>query len=266
MRDYSKVSGQFWTGRTGKRLRGDMEAQLVALYLMTSPHANMIGVYQVPILYIAHETGLSIEGASKGLDRCIKAAFCSYDYETETVFVIEMAAHQVGDAIQGNDKRRPAIQKMADAIAEPHIYQAFMARYGECYGLKVRVEMASPIEGASKPLPSQKQEQEQKKSEKQKSLGQQAARFAEFWAAYPVKKGKADALKSWTRRGLDAIADRILADVEARKVRDRQWLDGFIPHGSTYVNGRGWEDDIEERRPREPMPQAVGGDVFGGAL
>lgn len=90
------------------------------------------------------------------------------------------------------------------------------------------------------------------KLEKQKPIAQQAARFPEFWTAYPVKKGRVGALKAWTRRGLDAIADVILADVEARKLRDRQWLDGFIPHGSTYVNGNGWEDAIEERRGAVP--------------
>lgn len=96
-----------------------------------------------------------------------------------------------------------------------------------------------------------------KKREAGKALGQQAARFAEFWAAYPVKKGRAEALAKWTARNLDAIADRIIADVEARKTRDRQWLDGYAPHGSTYVNGRGWEDEIEEAR--RPQPAASGG-------
>jgi hypothetical protein len=73
---------------------------------------------------------------------------------------------------------------------------------------------------------------------------QRAARFAEFWAAYPNRKGKADALAKWKSRGLDDVADRILADVKARRTSDRDWLRGFIPHGSTYINGRGWEDEI----------------------
>ena len=45
MRDYSKVSAQFWVGKTGRALSGDMQTQVVAMYLMTSPHANMIGVF-----------------------------------------------------------------------------------------------------------------------------------------------------------------------------------------------------------------------------
>jgi hypothetical protein len=92
---------------------------------------------------------------------------------------------------------------------------------------------------------------EEKRRDKS-SIEQQAARatanrFDEFWAAYPVKKGRAGAMAKWKARKLDAIADQIIDDVKRRKAEDRQWLDGYVPHGSTYVNGRGWEDAIEQR-------------------
>lgn len=71
MRDYAKVSPRFWLGETGKELRkAGAEAQVVAFYLMTSPHANMLGLYYLPVLYLAHEnrawSGRGFEGASKG--------------------------------------------------------------------------------------------------------------------------------------------------------------------------------------------------------
>lgn len=74
-----------------------------------------------------------------------------------------------------------------------------------------------------------------------------ATRFAEFWSEYPMRKGKKVALSKWKQKGLDAIADRIIEDVRRRKAQDRQWLDGFVPHGSTYVSQCGWEDDIDQR-------------------
>lgn len=263
MRDYSKVSGQFWTGRTGKRLRGDMEGQLVALYLMTSPHANMIGAYWVPLSHIAYETGLPFEGASKGLQSCSKALFCTYDADTEEVLVFEMAAHQVGDELKPGDNRIKAVQKLIDEVSSSHIYQAFMERYAVPFGLAAKKGLQRPSKAPSKPEAGTGTEVGAGKA---KALAQQAARFPEFWAAYPVKKGRKEALAAWTRRGLDAIADQIIADVEARKQRDRQWLDGFAPHGSTYVNANGWEDEIETRRPNgSAMAQASGGDFFGGA-
>jgi hypothetical protein len=58
MREYARVSPQIWLGETGRKLRGYPEAQIVAYYLLSSPHANMIGLYYLPIIYLAHETGL----------------------------------------------------------------------------------------------------------------------------------------------------------------------------------------------------------------
>lgn len=95
---------------------------------------------------------------------------------------------------------------------------------------------------------------EEQKHERQAARG--PSRFDEFWAVYPNKKGKADALKAWRRKGLDMIADLIIGDVNARAAGDRQWLEGFIPHGSTYVNAEGWQDAIEP-----PRRQAASGYV-----
>jgi hypothetical protein len=104
----------------------------------------------------------------------------------------------------------------------------------------------------------------ERETEREKPLAQQAARFDEFWSVYPVKKGRADAVKKWKLWNLDQIADQIIDDVKARKRDDRQWLrDGgaFIPHGSTYVNKRGWEDAIDATNLR-----SVGNEPWAGAL
>src|SRR5437667_491378 len=62
MRGYAKISPQFWIGDTGRKLRdAGQEAMLVGLYLLSNPHANMLGLYYLPKLFIAHETGLGLE-------------------------------------------------------------------------------------------------------------------------------------------------------------------------------------------------------------
>lgn len=165
MRDYSKISGKFWTGATGKLLRGEPEAQLVALYLMTSPHSNMIGVFTLPVAYIAYETGLPFEGASKGLERCIEVAFCTYDYVSESVFVHEMAAHQIGEGLKAGDKRMVGVRKQFDQLAAGVVKSAFHARYNAEYGLANLAAKSQLIEGPSIPLRSQEQEQEQEKEQ-----------------------------------------------------------------------------------------------------
>lgn len=91
-------------------------------------------------------------------------------------------------------------------------------------------------------------------------------RFAEFWAVYPVKKGKAEAMRKWAAKGLDAIADQIIAHVRKMEAEDAQWKRGFIPYGSTYVNGEGWldvpsKDPADMRTVTAPAPAAMGAKV-----
>jgi hypothetical protein len=151
MRDYSKVSGTFWTGKTGKSIRGDSNAQIVAMYLMTSPHANMIGVFYCPIGYIHLDTGLSIEGASKGLQRLIEGGFCTIDSDSDMVYVHEMATYQIGDSLKPTDNRVKDIQKQYDNLSESLIKQGFFDKYSKAFCLNNLDKLASPLEAPSKP-------------------------------------------------------------------------------------------------------------------
>ncbi len=74
--------------------------------------------------------------------------------------------------------------------------------------------------------------------------------FEEFWQAYPNKAGKANALKVWNR---DKPNLQTVLDALAWQKRAEAWTkDGgqFIPHASTYLNGRRYEDE----RPKPPPP------------
>lgn len=161
MRDYGIVTPKFWIGDTGKKLRGDASSQLLALYLMTSPHASMIGVYHCPVLYMAHETGLGMEGASKALARLIEVGFCVFDEASETVFVINMAGFQIAESLDPKDKRVLGIQREVNKMEPGHIRAAFLATYSVAFHLKDDAPKVSPSQAPSKPLPSQEQDQDQ---------------------------------------------------------------------------------------------------------
>lgn len=166
MRDYGKVSPQFWIGETGKRLRkAGAEAQVVALYLMTCSHSNMIGLYYLPVMYIAHETGLGMDGALKGLQRASEAGFCQYDEDSEVVWVIEMAKFQIDAELSPADKRCKGVQNEYDAQPENPYLARFFERYGTAYHMTKKrggnSGKVSPLEDPSEVLGSQEQEQEQ---------------------------------------------------------------------------------------------------------
>ena len=68
--------------------------------------------------------------------------------------------------------------------------------------------------------------------------------FEKFWSAFPVKKGKDTARRSWDKQGLDKIAPRIIAHVAMMLSRDATWQDKkFIPHPTTYLNQHRWLDE-----------------------
>lgn len=258
MRDYGKVSPQFWIGETGKQLRGDANAQVLALYLMTCPHSTMTGVFHCPILYMAHETGMGVEGATKALARLSEVGFCQYDEPSETVFVVRMAAYQIGESLKPNDNRVAGLRKELDRMPETRAKSAFLAVYGVAFGL---IEPGKKTRGSKaplKPLRSQEQEQEQEQ-DRNISSGKPDPQpcqtgFVRFWSAWPKsdrKVAKAECEKRWRSRGLEADADRIVAHVEAMS-RSKQWRDGFEPAPLTFLNQRRWEDAAQSPHAGRP--------------
>lgn len=243
MRDYSVVSPRFWIGATGKELRGNAHAQVLALYLMTSPHANMIGVFHCPLIYMAHETGLGMEGASKALQSLIEAKFCTYEESSETVFVHRMAAFQIGDHLSEQDKRCKGVEREWNNIPSRQLQQAFFAIYSVAFHLPKQSKKARGTEAPSKPPRSQEQEQDQEQDQ-ETPLSPQGGGFEAFWECWPKNERKQDKAKcseKWKRDSLDTVAAAIVSDVSAKK-HSQKWREGFIEAPMVYLNNRRWED------------------------
>jgi hypothetical protein len=170
MRDYGKVSPQFWTGTTGRRIRAlGANAQVVALYLMTCPASSMIGLYYLPLPMLAHETGIPLEGACKALRSLGEIGFAEYDEENEIVLVFAMARHQIGERIVKADKRHLGVTREAQKLTYSSLFAKWYARYREPYDLPSMASTASPLEAPSKPLRSQEQEHGQEHAQEQPS-------------------------------------------------------------------------------------------------
>lgn len=77
--------------------------------------------------------------------------------------------------------------------------------------------------------------------------------FEEFWHIYPRKKGKGAAMQSFEKARKIASLDAIIQGVELL-VREIKYLGTelqFVPHASTWLNQRRWEDDYEVAPTRE---------------
>lgn len=158
MRDYGAVSPNFWTGHTGKLLRRHREAQLLAIYLMTSPHSNMIGVYRCPHMYCIEETGLTAAEVELAYQVLQDLDFCRYDHGTDEVFVVTMARWQIAESLKPADKRCKGISRELSRVLSDVLRQAFFAEYAQAFNLDGGI--SSPTQGGAKALRSQEQEQE----------------------------------------------------------------------------------------------------------
>lgn len=151
MRDYGTVRPQFWTRGTGKALRGDPDAQRLALYLLTCPAAHMTGLYYLPLPTVCHEIGMDLDGARKGLARLSQEGFAEYDEPTEVVFVINMAREQIGGALVTGDNRWKGVWRHVGEFSKHKYYQRFVALYSECYRFKEWLKLEGASKGLSRP-------------------------------------------------------------------------------------------------------------------
>jgi hypothetical protein len=292
MRRYAKISPQLWIGDTGRQLRNaGPEALLVALYLLSNPHANMLGLYYLPTSLIAHETGLAAEGASKGLQGAIEAGFCSYDESSEMVFVHEMARYQIADQLATTDKQCTGIQRQYDALPNNPFLAMFYKKYANAFHLATRRENRRVSEGASMTHRSQEQEQEQDQdlntfpqtkfaesngvlSHERKNSKPTEAQTERLYSLYPRKRDKLDAKKAiWKAAGtvmagdsdhpamelddaLNYLAERVALYARCVQGRDQN----FIPYPASWFNaGSFWDDEqdwVEQQRDVNKNDQA----------
>lgn len=75
-----------------------------------------------------------------------------------------------------------------------------------------------------------------------------ATGFDAFWECWPKndrKQDKAKCQEKWKRDGLDALAEKIVADVTAKKATQK-WRDGFVEAPLVYINNQRWADGTAE--------------------
>lgn len=132
MREYGKIFATFWTGETGQALqRFGHEAVIMAAYLMSCSHSNMLGLFRIPLGYAAEETGLGFEGACKGMQGCIATGFCYYDPSSKFVWVVEMAHWQIEKKLKSIDKRVIGVRRSYAQLPDNPFLEDWFLHYSD---------------------------------------------------------------------------------------------------------------------------------------
>ena len=94
----------------------------------------------------------------------------------------------------------------------------------------------------------------QSKGEKSNTPISPKGDFERFWNAYPRHTAKANAVKAFKKLEPDeALIDTMLKAIEVQKKSEQWQRDNgqYIPHPSTWLNQRRWEDEMEVKQKND---------------
>lgn len=131
-----RINADFWLRGVGNKLPNNHGAQMLSLYLFSSPFSNKVGVYRIPIIMMAKDLGYplrtteeihaSLEEIKNHLSDLETLGFLKYDYETEFIFMKDMARWNLHDC-----SRRVAEKLIVTVLldAPDEIQKAFKKEY-----------------------------------------------------------------------------------------------------------------------------------------
>lgn len=149
MRTQVTLMPTFWTRGSGKKLRGNPAAQVLALYLMSAPGSTYVGIYYLPFGTILNETGLTEAQVRAALPLISEIAH--YDEQAELCFLPECSRINIGERMPLSDKRRKGVLAQLKIYGKHPFVTQWVERYYEPYHLS-HDGIAHPSEGASKGL------------------------------------------------------------------------------------------------------------------
>ncbi len=259
---------RFWYGPTGKAITiAGKDTRILATYLLTCEHANMLGLYRLPVIYIAEETGLKRKEIMTALENLKAIGFAHYDDGAEFVWVVEMARYQLGlppgETLKATDHRVKGVLRLCKQLAPNPFLGLFYERYAECLHLSAHryplIELnplTSSFEAPSKSLTRDDVPVPVPVPVPDRSEVTVDREFEEFWKQYPMRNGKRigrpEAVQKWSRLKGD---DRKLVLIAVRQYASSKNVLAGIgikdPH-RWLKNGKDdepWREWIEPEQP-----------------
>jgi hypothetical protein len=147
MRSFGMLSQAMWTRGSGKRLRGNHPAQLLACYLTSCTAANLSGVYAITKETMASELGMKPDVVERSLEALRDKGFAHYDHAAEVVWIINLVQVESGGTLAVGDRRRQGILNALASVGDHPFATAFKRHYATL--LRYPIDTVSVRPGAS---------------------------------------------------------------------------------------------------------------------
>ena len=159
---YTRVESKFWQDEKMRLISSD--ARHLMLYLLTSPHRNILGMYFLPIPYACFDLGWDEQRFGKGLSELLSKGCVKYDEDNHIVLVINFLKH---NPLENQNQVKSAVDKLEQLPRTPLIKDLYEIVKDEKSHYKLLIEQLSkelekPLE---KPLEERLPKQEEVKEE-----------------------------------------------------------------------------------------------------
>ena len=162
MRDYGRVHCSFWTSPTVAPLSDD--GKLLALYLLTSAHSTIAGVFRMPDGYVAEDLGWRFERVGQAFGELLAKGFAQRCAASKWVWVVKHLQWNPPE----NPNQRKAAAKVVAAVPDNCAWKPdFLKVCAPLLGLAAAL-LVNPCDTLAQALPNQEQKQEQKQQQEQK--------------------------------------------------------------------------------------------------
>jgi hypothetical protein len=282
---YTRVESKFWQDEKMRAVSDD--ARYLMLYLLTSPHRNILGFYFLPSPYACFDLGWDEKRFKKALQELLQIGRIKYDAHAHVVLVQNYIKH---NPLENPNQVKSAIERLEE-IPQTQLFQDFLAvveqfnkpfiqplverlqerlrKQGTETGTETgtgNINICAPdgarahtrpdpgsdgsVEADKVTVSSDEQPGEKSGPRSPFKSKRQEQLFDEFWAQYPKKRSKGQAERAWVKIKPDEQLFKAILDGLERAKTSVEWLkdDGqYIPYPSSWLNAKGWEDEYPQQ-------------------
>jgi hypothetical protein len=149
VRDYGKVQTTFWTSDDIQVLSND--GRMLALYLLTSPHTNLLGCFHLPTGYVSEDLSWDVETVSKGFAELELKGFATRDALSKWVVIHKyLKWNAIENPNQGISAGRLFDQVPSKSAVKPLLVKA-LREYSKHFPLSILEEFETLYQTVPKP-------------------------------------------------------------------------------------------------------------------
>ena len=238
---YRKIFPSFWTD---SKVDEDFtpEDKFIYLYLLTNPHTNICGCYEIGFKQMSRDTGYNEETIKHLINRMEAIhKVIRYDRSTKEVLILNWGKYNWSSS----EDLKTGVRKVAAFIKSDSFRDYVLAILD---GESIDPPETLPTPSSDPRGTSVSVSVSVTDSVNKNNINNYYTEaFEEFWSAYPKKVGKKEACKAF-KKVKEPLA--VLLDAIKEQKLSEQWSKDsgrFIPNPATWLNQGRWEDHLERK-------------------